>query len=120
MREVLLVVGLSLLLVALGAATLVPYPQLMRAGFWLSLIGFGFGVPTGVVYHVQLYRALAPRDALPKGWVWRPIALNDQLRPHERHTVLPWCYAGAAGFGLIALGLGAYTLSVAAVFIHGV
>ena len=104
----------------MGAAVFVPWATLLAVGGWLVGIGLAFGVPTGVVYHVQLYRALAPRDALPKGWIWRPLDYHNRLRPTERRSVLPWCYTGAVGFGVISLGMISMALAVVAVIVRGV
>ena len=105
MRELGIVIALILLMLLLSAMWVMPWESLYRAGIWLTVIGFAFGVPTGVVYHVRLYRTLHPRGELPKGWYWSPIQYNRRLAPRERPTVMAWCYAGGAGFAVICLGL---------------
>ncbi|MCU0662095.1 MAG: hypothetical protein MUC50_07185 [Myxococcota bacterium] len=104
MRELFLVVGLVLLLVGAAGLWLVPWTELLVFGIIVTAAGFVLSVPMGVVYHVQLYRCLSPRGALPRRWIWGPIALNARLLREERIRVMPWCYAGAAGFGVIVLG----------------
>lgn len=96
----------ALSLIAVGAALLLPWQTLFTAGAALIVIGFVVGVPTGVIYHVQLYRCLSPRGVLSKRWIWSPIENHVHLRAGDRPRVLPWCYVGAAGFVLIALGMG--------------
>jgi hypothetical protein len=105
-------------LVAAGAALLLPWQTLFYAGAILIAVGFGVGVPTGVVYHVQLYRCLEPRGALSKGWIWNPIDNHVHLRAGERRRVLPWCYTGAAGFVIIALGMLAIVCGMGATLVR--
>jgi hypothetical protein len=107
LAAVLLVVGCTL------ASTLLGVETLLLAGFWLVVAGLAFGVPTGLVYHWQLWRALRARDRLPRRWWLRPTSLHGELLPGERLRVLAWCYAGAAGFvvsalGCLAVALGAF------------
>ncbi len=120
MQELAIAVALVAVLLAGGLAVIVPWEPLLQAGTSLSIAGFALGVPAGIVYHVLLYRALNPRGALPRGWIWRPIEQNANLRPGERGWVLAWCYTGAFGFGLIALGLAAFALSLVSVMVQGV
>lgn len=104
-REALLVIGVVAALVGSNALLMVPWVPLAKVG--AALLGFGllFGVPTGLWYHVLLHRALAPRGELPRGWIWNPLRLHDRLLPEQRPQVLGYCYAGAAGFAVICLGL---------------
>lgn len=95
---VLLVAGCTL------ASTLLSVEALLVAGFWLVAAGLAFGLPTGLVYHWELWRALRARNRLPPRWWLRPTSLHGELLPGERLRVLSWCYAGAAGFGMTALG----------------
>ena len=112
MTEAVIVVGLVIALVVTGTlvATL-PWTTLVFAGAGLIAVGFLLGVPTGVYYHVALYKRLAPRGALPPRWYWSPVRYHELLRDDERLSVLTWFYLGAAGFMLImtggvAMGLG--------------
>lgn len=105
MRELGLVVAIMLGLVGLGALAQLPFELGLHWGLRLTALGLALGVPTGLVYHVQLARALGRRGALPSRWYWHPLALHPLLRPAERPGVLLWCGLGAAGFALTALGL---------------
>ena len=104
MYELMITIGVLALLGGLAALALVDTTLLIVSGTLVVLFGFLMGVPTGVMYHVRLYQALKPRDALDKKWIWGPIAHNDRLTDEEKSRVLPWCYAGAVGFGFIILG----------------
>jgi hypothetical protein len=103
--------GLIAVLGALGGAFVLPPELLLIAGFWVAVAGLGFGVPTGLLYHWALRRALAAVDRLPPRWWVHPTSLHDRLPPEARPTVMAWCTAGAAGFlvslagcALVALG----------------
>lgn len=105
MRELGLVVAITLGLVGLGTLARVPFDDAVHWGVLLTAWGLALGVPTGVAYHVQLARVLGRRGALPSGWYWNPFALHPRLREDERLGVLLWCGAGAVGLGVCALGL---------------
>jgi hypothetical protein len=105
MRELGIVLGLLLLLSTVALAVEAPLLDAIAIGTWIGLLGAAFGVPSGVAYHVALHRALAPRGALPKGWLMRPLDLHDRLSPSERPLVLGLCYAGATGFVVICVGI---------------
>jgi hypothetical protein len=111
MIEIGLVVG-SLLAVSAGAwawATL-SVEALLLAGLWLLAIGLGFGVPTGLLYHRALYRALAGAGPLPPRWWLNPIALHPQLPRESVFHVLAWCRLGALGCGVAFLGCAVFGL----------
>lgn len=116
----LLVAFLFLLAVAGGGAIfLFPWETLATAGVWLLALGAAFGVPTGVLYHIHLARALAPEGLLPEGWYWRPLDLHPLLdEGRERTWVLIWCYLGALGFGVMVLGLIALAAAAILVFVR--
>ena len=120
MREWLLIGGVLILLLAAGGVALLPWNVLLQAGVALCAIGMLVGVPTGVVYHVLLYRELKPRDALDPDWIWNPIDHNERLTEAERKRVLPLAYVGAAGLGVIGLGFLSFGMSVLSVFTRGV
>lgn len=105
MREVVLTVLIVVVLVGLGLATLLPWETLFDAGAWLIFVGMLVGVPTGVVYHVLLYRSLEPRGELPSGWYWSAIKFNKLLLETERDTVMPWVYVSGLFFFVVVLGL---------------
>ena len=105
MIESVVVLGLLFLLAGAGwAAVLLDWQTITVGGLMLALVGFALGVPTGFYYHVQLYRTLAPRGVLPKGWYWHPMRYHEHLQRHERARVLSWSYAGGVGFVLILIG----------------
>ena len=105
MRELALVVGIMLGLLGLGALAQLPFELGLHWGLRLTALGLALGVPTGLVYHVALARALSRRGVLPARWYWHPLALHPRLLPGERPRVLLWCGLGAAGFAVTALGL---------------
>lgn len=104
--ESLLVLAALALLGLLGfVAPLVPGRVWIDAGWVAVAAGLLVGVPTGVVYHLRLARALARRGRLPPRWWLRPTALHGELEARDGPRVLPWCAAGAAGFLVVVAGL---------------
>ena len=96
-------VALVLLVVAAGG----DYPHadlLLFTGAGVLAVGLIVGVAAGVMYHVALFRALSPSGILRPGWWWRPTSLHEHLPPALRRRVLPWFYAGAAGFFVALAG----------------
>jgi hypothetical protein len=83
---------------------------LLAVGLWGVVAGLGFGVPTGLVYHVELRRALAVRGELPRRWWLRPIALHPLLPPESSFRVLTWCRLGALGCAVAFLGCAVFAL----------
>ncbi|MBJ79786.1 MAG: hypothetical protein CMH60_00550 [Myxococcales bacterium] len=77
---------------------------LLKSGW--ALMGFGLllGVPTGVIYHIKLFRLLAEKQAPTKGWWLDPRPLHQYLTAEEVRRCVPWFYAGGAGFGFCVLG----------------
>jgi hypothetical protein len=104
MLEALLLVALLLGFGALAVLLAVAPPTLLVAGFWLAVAGLAFGVPTGLLYHIELRRSLLSRDRLPSRWWLRPTSLHGEIAEADRFRVLAWCYAGAAGFLLSIAG----------------
>lgn len=104
MLEAWIALGLLAALAGCAGALLVAPDALLLGGFWLTLAGLGFGVPTGLVYHLALRRALRAAGRLPARWWLRPTALHDELPRADRARVLAWCAAGAAGFVVSVLG----------------
>lgn len=105
MLELLLVVGGIVGIGLIGLIAVVITPQLMIAlGFWMLAGGLLVGIPTGLWYHVALYRQLAPRMTLPPRWWRAPVELHQQLTPFEFSRVRPWFVAGAVGFLLCCVG----------------
>jgi hypothetical protein len=103
--EIKMVLGAVLALVLGGAVgAWLPPDTLFLAGVRLAAAGLAFGVPTGLVYHLELRRALLVADALPARWWLRPTSLHAGIPADRRARVLAWCYAGAAGFLVSVLG----------------
>lgn len=89
----------------IGLITVVITPRLMiELGLWVLAGGLFVGVPTGLWYHVALYRALAGRIIIRPGWWRRPVELHPLLTPQEFSVVKPWFVAGAVGFVLCCVG----------------
>lgn len=81
-------------------------PELVfKAGVLLVAAGLALGVPTGLVYHLMLYRSLRRVDALPARWWLHPTSLHHAIPREDRGVVLGWCYVGALGFVVIMVGL---------------
>jgi hypothetical protein len=104
-REGLLVLGVLAALALAGAMWLAEWRTLMWTGGWLLAAGWVLGLPVGVAFHVALRRALGRRGPVPRGWIWRPAALERELDPAERRLTTPLMYVAGSGFGLIVLGL---------------
>jgi hypothetical protein len=105
LREGLLVLGVLAALALAGALWLAEWRTLMWGGVLLLAAGWGVGLPLGVAFHVALRRALRRRGPVPRGWIWRPTALERELDPAERRRTTPLMWVAGAGFGLIVLGL---------------
>jgi len=104
MREILIASGVLAGLVVLAALLLASWEALFVWGSVLVAAGMVLGVPTGFVYHVQLYRALRRLDRLARGWIWKPFEMHVHLERRDRLRVVPWAIAGAVGFFLIVIG----------------
>jgi hypothetical protein len=105
MFELFLVVGVLLGVSLLGVLTVAITPRIMvELGLWVLAGGLFVGIPTGLWYHVALYRALAGRMRLPPRWWRTPVEAHPLLTPQEFRRVQPWFVAGAVGFFLCCLG----------------
>lgn len=100
------IVLLALLAVGVtGLVTTVLTPSLMtEVGLWTLLAGLLIGIPTGLWYHVVLYRLLAIKMALPAKWWWAPVELHPHLEPEEMTRIKPWFLVGGIGFLLSLAG----------------
>ena len=112
---------LELLIVAALVAGVVlvavlPWSWLLVVGTATTGVGLAFGVATGFWYHVALARALSPVNGLTPRWWLRPVPLHERLDAAGRQRVLPWFYAGAAGFMVTVAGMGLMALGLAASF----
>ena len=105
MLELLLVLGSLVGFCAIALITVLVTPQIMiERGLWVLAVGLLIGIPTGLWYHVVLYKQLAPRTTLPLRWWRAPVELHPLLSPQEFRRVRPWFVAGAAGFVLCCIG----------------
>lgn len=105
MPEIALVLLAMLAVGLVGLAATALTPHLMTAiGLWTLLAGLMIGVPTGLWYHVVLYRLLAIRMALPARWWWAPVELHAHLNPEELTRIKPWFLIGGIGFLLSLAG----------------
>ena len=111
MGELWIALGLVAALGALAAIWSLEPATLLIVGFWVTLAGLGFGIPTGVVYHVALRRALLACGRLPARWWLRPTELHGDIPAPDRTRVLAWCGAGAAGFLVTLVGCALIALS---------
>jgi hypothetical protein len=99
----------AILIVSWATKSGVASPALIGTGFLVLLIGILEGVPTGLYYHIVLYRILKPRNRLPPGWWISPKQYHVHLTETERRRVMRWFILGGTGFlfcligGLIAL-----------------
>jgi hypothetical protein len=103
--EIGLVVVLVLMLV-LGALLLplLSWSVLLQLGVVSVALGLALGIPTSLVYHVRLARALAARGELPPRWWLAPTSLHSRLRDAERRAVLRWFFLGGTGFVITLAG----------------
>ena len=105
MIETLIAIGIAAALAGIAAAVKFgSFEPLLVAGAWCAGAGLAFGIPTALVYHVRLYRALKPRGELPGNWLFRPIELHAKLRADEYRGVVTWAWAGGAGWAVAMLG----------------
>lgn len=112
LETVLVLAGVALLALLGLALPVLPAAWWIQTGALCTAAGLVLGVPTGLVYHVALARALRGGDGLPARWWLRPVALHPRLREADRLRVLPWFWAGGAGFLLCALGCALVVLGV--------
>jgi hypothetical protein len=110
-------VGLALAVLGLLAAAallnaFVGFLTLFGAGAALVALGLALGVPLGVVYHLQLYRALVRRGELVRAWWLRPTSLHPPLGSPERRAVMPWFYAGALSVAVAFIGCAALLVAL--------
>ena len=108
MIEALVALAIAL---ALSLGFLAPWLWIAAAGALAIAAGLLVGVPTGFWYHVALGRALRAHGALPARWWVRPTAFHSGLSEAERARVLPWFFAGGAGFALTVVGCAALALA---------
>lgn len=103
--ESLISASLIGLLFLVGWAAQAAAETLILAGLGLAAIGFGYGIPTAIVYHWRLYRSLSACGRLPARWWLQPTALHDRIPAPDRAGVFVWGALGGSGFGMILLGI---------------
>jgi len=96
---VLAALALVALVVTVGTASLL-------TTFGLGILGLGLvlGVPTGLWYHVVLYRCMAPKRQLSPLWWVSPGALHRHLSAADQQRIAPWYRIGGVGFALCLVG----------------
>lgn len=102
--ELLFALGIVVALGGLAGLWALAPTTLLMVGFWTTLGGLALGVPTGVLYHVELHRSLSACSRLPARWWVAPTSLHGEIPREDRVRVLGWCYAGAAGFVVTVIG----------------
>jgi hypothetical protein len=101
-----------LIVIALLATAALPPIWLLWVGVTVGLLGAGFGVPAGLVYHARLWRALRRHGRTTEGIWLRPMQLHGELPEHERPIVQWWFAVGAIGFVATILGAVAVVIAV--------
>lgn len=106
MIEILLVFSiiLGIWLVGWGFSLTPSSSALTLTGLWILAIGLIEGIPTGLFYHVILYRILGPRGRLPPGWWLSPRQYHEYLSKAEGVRVWRWFILGGLGFLLCLVG----------------
>ncbi len=118
MPEVVWVVGIVLLLGALGLVQVVPWPDLMRAGYDLMLDSAGLGIPLELLYFASLAIALRQSGRLVTGWYWKPFLHHHLLTREQKFLVLPWFITGSLAFLGIVLGIALTVLGMIAAVVQ--
>jgi len=85
-------------------ATSVTASALVVLGLAVLCLGLCIGVPTGLWYHVVLYRIVSPRVAVPRRWWLSPSSLHAHLTAADWRRITPWYRIGGVGFMLCVLG----------------
>ena len=103
--ETLISVGLIVLFCVIGWAANAGGEAMIWGGIALAAMGFAYGIPTAMVYHWLLYRALVRADRLPDRWWLSPTSHHERIPREERAGVFVWGAIGGTGFGVIVLGI---------------
>jgi len=105
MFETLISLGVVALFCVLAWAAKASAEALLLGGLGLAAVGFAYGIPTALVYHWLLHRALTRHARLPARWWLSPTSHHDLVPPAERRAVLVWAGLGGSGFLVIVLGI---------------
>ena len=81
-----------------------PSLALTEIGVLILAIGIIEGIPTGLYYHIVLYRILKRRDKLPPGWWKSPTKYHVHLTDEENRRVRRWFVLGGLGFLFCLVG----------------
>ncbi|MBI3810726.1 MAG: hypothetical protein HY283_00760 [Nitrospirae bacterium] len=81
-----------------------PASTLTDLGLFILAAGIIEGIPTGLYYHVVLYRLLHRRGRLPSGWWISPSRYHVHLTEMEGRRVRRWFFLGGLGFLLCMVG----------------
>lgn len=112
MPELLWVIAVLLVIGAVAAVQLVPWPDLLQLGNDLMLSAAALGVPLELVYFALLALCLRYNGSPPRGWYWRSFDHHHRLGTGQRWLVLPWFYIGALSFLAIVLGIAITVLAM--------
>lgn len=96
----------------LAFATKASTESLLFGGLGLAGLGFAYGIPTAIVYHWLLYRALVRHDRLPPRWWISPTSHHALVPPSERPPILFWAAIGGSGFLVVVVGILLTTLGL--------
>ena len=107
MLEITLVL-ITLVVLGLGAITAaVVTPSLIATvGVGILLLGLAMALPTGIWYHVAIYRCVSAKVPLPRTWWVSPAGLHVHLTDVEQRRIRPWYRIGGIGFVLCLIGGG--------------
>jgi hypothetical protein len=105
MLETMLVLGAVAsvgLFVAL--ATVLTTPVMIMLALGALVLGLAVSVPTGLWYHIVLYRIVSARIAVPRRWWVSPSVLHAHLTDAEQRRIRLWYRLGGMGFVLSVAG----------------
>ncbi len=105
MLESLIGLAFVVLFCVLAWAVQAGADAMIWGGVGLAGIGFAYGIPTAIVYHWLLYRALVRSGRLPARWWLSPTSHHDRIPLEERGRVFLWAALGGSGFAVIVLGI---------------
>ncbi|MEL6195602.1 MAG: hypothetical protein AAFZ38_04595 [Myxococcota bacterium] len=113
MREALIAIAIVASLLAISLANVwLSIADVLRISWWFIGLGMLVGTPSGVVYHIALYRALKAHRIHAPDWWWNPTRHHRSF-PHRLSlgVRIPF-YAGAFGAGLSFLGCAGLLLAL--------